>query len=76
MTLFGQVIVELYIVQRVGYDKAHCEASDWGETNQWVSALTLRFARITIKSKTLFSTAILISTITWANYAIRYLSKN
>jgi hypothetical protein len=27
--------------QRVGYDKAHCEASDWVKTNQRVCAMPL-----------------------------------
>ena len=27
--------------QGVGYDKAHCEPSDWDKTNQWVCTLTL-----------------------------------
>ena len=34
----------------LGYDKAHCEPSDWVKSNQWVCAKALRFLRINIKS--------------------------
>ena len=31
----------VFMMQKLGDDKAHCEPSDWVKTNQWVFALTL-----------------------------------
>ena len=39
-----------YIDKWVGYDKAHCEPSDWVKTNQWVCANAPRFVRINTES--------------------------
>ena len=39
--LMGHGVEVVAKTHRVGYDKAHCEPSDWVKTNQWVCALTL-----------------------------------